>query len=124
MRDLSLDLDVVQTVVAETHAAVVKGTAVDLADAQGALVIIMSGSDPDSACAIEHSDTTTDGDFAAVSASDLIGTFDSSPTASTTQSVSYIGSKRYLRVKTGDAACGLAACIVKGHLRHAGGNAA
>lgn len=66
---------------------------------------------------LQHSDTTADTAFAAVDAADVIGAFtkiDAATEDQVTQSVGYIGSKRYVRVLLDftDASNGISACLV------------
>ncbi len=74
---------------------------------------------------LEESDTTVDGDFEAVAASDMIGAFtkiDAAAEDQVTQMVGYIGSKRYIRVKldiTDGGAIGPCLVSVDGIVGHA-----
>lgn len=100
--------------------ATTKGTAIDLQGFDSALVILSVGTltDGTHTPSVQESDTTTDGDFSDVAAADLIGSL-SALVSATDQRVSYIGSKRYIRVVntvTGSPStgCALAAVVTKG----------
>jgi hypothetical protein len=87
-----------------SSAATVSGTAVDLANAQSCMVTLTLGAwatDGVYAYKLQESATTTDGDFTDVAAADLVGAFTNvtdNAGVGTVQKVSYIGSKRYIRV--------------------------
>lgn len=121
-----LTIDVEQTIVPQSASAAVKGSAIDLAGAGSAEVIVEGGTAGTAAVyKIEESDTTTDADFAAVADSDLIGVTGNSAgvtlAASTTVQVGYVGSKRYVRVHVMSATTALvSASVVRAHLRQAG----
>lgn len=64
---------------------------------------------------LQHSDTTTGSDFAAVDSADIAGAFttiDSSSEDSVVQMVGYCGSKRYVRVLLNYTGTGISAGIV------------
>lgn len=123
MKDLYHDYVVEHSIYPADHAAAKGGDAIiDLQGFEGALVICYSGLlTTDTVFALEHGDESDLSDAADVPDSDLLG---SEPTllAATDNEVEtfgYIGSKRYLRVKT-TAGAGIAgAKIMKGIPRHA-----
>ena len=73
MRDLSNNIGAVQTLAPAVHAATLKGSAIDLAGFNSAAVVVNTGAIAGSglyAVSVQESDTTTDGDFADVAATD------------------------------------------------------
>jgi len=71
---------------------------------------------------LQHSDTTESGDFADVSAADLIGAFPEALAAASAYRVGYQGAKRYVRtVLTLNSGTSIAAAasIILGHPRNA-----
>lgn len=80
--------------------ATLKGSAVDLANVNSALMVVNTGAIDTAGAfsiAIQESDTTTDGDFANVAAADLLGALPTTLAASTVYRQSYVGKKRYVR---------------------------
>ncbi|MEN6370929.1 MAG: hypothetical protein ABFD64_02865 [Armatimonadota bacterium] len=84
-----------------------KSSLLDLQGFESAVIAVNVGAitTPDSTSYItpvlEESDTTADGSFAAVAATDIIGAFtkmDAATEDQTTQYVGYVGTKRYVRV--------------------------
>jgi hypothetical protein len=64
---------------------------------------------------LQESDTTATGDFTTVAAADVVGAFtlvDAASEDSVLQRVSYVGSKRYVRVKLDYTGTGISAGIV------------
>lgn len=93
---------------------------------RSALVLVVTGAATDGtiALALQHSDTSTSGDFVNVPADQLQGAFTSLTSASgdSLQQVGYVGSKRYLRVNmtvTGSPSTGIevGTIIVRGFPR-------
>lgn len=121
--DLAANLAVVKTSAATT--------AFDLHTSKldaprSALVLVLTGTATDGgiALALQHSDTTTSGDFVNVPADQLQGAFTAldSDSDNVLQQVGYVGSKRYLRVNmtvSGSPSTGiqLATIIVRGFPR-------
>ena len=100
MRDLSSNIGVVQVVAPAVLSATNTSDPVDLLGLNGAAIVVNTGaivSSGDFTPKVQHSDTTTSGDFADVAAADLVGTFPASLEANSVAKVSYIGTKRYLR---------------------------
>lgn len=101
--------------------ATTKGSHVDLRGYGSALLLINTGAiagDGDYSIAIQHSDTTTDGDFVDVTAADLLGTLPASLEADKAYRQGYIGRKRYVRAvitKTGGTSIAACAVFVLGH---------
>lgn len=116
MRDLASNIKVIQTVAPAVLTATTKGSAIDLLGFNSAAIVVNSGaivSSGNFTPKLQESDTTTDGDFTDVAASDLVGTFPSALTASSTAKQSYIGSKRYIRaVLTLNSGTSIAAGVV------------
>lgn len=100
MKDTFHDTKVVASLAPAVQAATLKGGTVDLQGFGSALMVVNTGavaSAGDFAIAMQHSDTTTDGDFANVAADDLIGSLPATLEADTTYRQGYIGKKRYVR---------------------------
>jgi hypothetical protein len=100
MRDLASNLGVTQAVTPAVLAATTKGAAIDLLGFNSALIAITTGAIVGAGnftAKLQESDTTTDGDFADVDASDLIGALPASLAANATVKQGYVGSKRYVR---------------------------
>ena len=103
-RDLKNNVSAVSTLAPAARAATADGTAVDLANYGSATVVIdvgtAAGTNPSFTFEVQHSDTTTGGDFTAVDAADLDGSEPVITTANdvATYEIGYRGIKRYLRV--------------------------
>lgn len=81
-------------------AATTKGGNVDLSNVNSALLVVNTGAiagDGDYSIAIQHSDTTTDTDFANVTAADLLGSLPSTLEDTKVYRQGYCGKKRYVR---------------------------
>lgn len=119
-KDVYSDTKVVQTLAPKVQSATLKGDTVDTQGFRTALLIVNTGaivSDGDYAVAMQHSDTTTDGDFVDVPATDLIGTIPATLEATKVYRQAYIGKKRYLRAvitKTGGTSIAAGAVFVLG----------
>lgn len=118
MKDSYSDHKVVASLVPAVQAATLKGSTVDLAGYGSALMVVNTGAiagspAPSFSVAMQHSDTTTDGDFANVTAADLLGDLPDSLEASSVYRQAYIGKKRYVRaVITKDSGTSIAAGAV------------
>lgn len=100
MRDLASNIGIAAAIVPAVLTATTKGTAIDLLGFNSAAVAIHTGAIVGSGNftpKLQESDTTTDGDFTDVAASDIVGAFPAALAASTVAKVSYTGSKRYIR---------------------------
>jgi hypothetical protein len=100
MKDTFHDTKVAASLAPAAQAATLKGAAVDLQGFGSALMVVNTGAvvgAGDYSIAIQHSDTTTDGDFANVTAADLLGTIPATLEDTKTYRQSYIGKKRYVR---------------------------
>jgi hypothetical protein len=121
MRDLANNIGIAQTLAPADYAATTKGTAVDLKGFNGAAIIVNTGAITAAglyAVSVQESDTTTDGDFSAVDAGQLVGSLPASLAAASAYKVGYIGNKRYVRAvitKTSGTSIVAGAVVVKGH---------
>ncbi len=121
MRDLSHNLGIVQAVKPQVLAATDTSAALDLLGFGSAAVVINTGaivSAGDFTAKLQHSDTTTSGDFTDVATADLIGTLPASLAADSVYKQGYIGNKRYLRTvitKNGGTSIAAGAVLVKGN---------
>lgn len=121
MRELINDIKLVQALAPAVHAATATSAAIDLAGYQSAAVLISTGAivgSGDFTVKLQHSDTTTSGDFADVAAAGLVGSFPASLAADSGYKVGYNGTKRYIRtVTTKNSGTSIAASIaaVLGH---------
>lgn len=122
MRDLHSNMDAVASLVPAVQSATLAGSAVDLNGYGSAMLIVNTGAIAGSGLyvmALEESDTTTDGDFAAVAAADTVGdALPASLAENTVYRLSYIGSKRYVRAKitkTSGTSIAAGAVIVRGN---------
>ncbi len=100
MRDLASNIGVVASLVPAVQTATLKGSEVDLRGHDSAVLVINTGAIAGAGLfdiKLQESDTTTDGDFADVTAGNLIGDLPAALEASTVYRQSYIGTKRYIR---------------------------
>ena len=101
--------------------ATTQGTHADLQGFNSATLIVNTGAiagDGLYAFALQHSDTTTSGDFTDVAAEDLLGQLPEALEASAVYKQGYKGSKRYIRAvitKTSGTSIAASAVIVLGH---------
>jgi hypothetical protein len=122
MRDLVHNLGAVLALSPAVQAATIKGNAIDLQGFDSVMFVINTGaiaSAGNFTVTVEESDTTTDGDFATVSAGDLLGSTLVNPlTADGSFKVGYRGFKRYVRVvaaKNSGTSIAAGAVAIKGH---------
>lgn len=126
MQDLSNNISISNSIIAATKTAGANGTAVDLQGFEEATAIVDVGAEGDTLSgsvyfevSLQHSDTTTSGDFVDCTQSDIVngtiasggiwlkldGTPDGDPDTSGGQwQIGYVGGKRYVRLvlaKTG-----------------------
>lgn len=144
MRDLHNNIDVVVALeaIVVNNDTEGKGNAVDLKGYNACEVAVTVGESGDTLSGsvkidlkLQHSDTTTDGDFTDVGAGDILGaaaatfaTVDADGEDGAVYSVGYVGSKRYVRVfadTTGTHTNGtpIGAVAILGRERHTGGQA-
>lgn len=116
MRELINDIKLVQALAPAVQAATATSSAIDLAGYDSAAILINTGAiagSGDFTTKLQHSDTTTSGDFTDVAAADLVGTFPASLAADSVYKVGYSGTKRYVRtVTTKNGGTSIAAGIV------------
>lgn len=100
MKDTFHDTKVVASLAPAVQAATLKGGTVDLQGFGSALMVVNTGAVAgagDFSIAMQHSDTTTDGDFSDVTAADLLGTIPATLEDTKVYRQGYIGKKRYVR---------------------------
>lgn len=121
MKDSYSHLGPVATLAPLVHTATLKGTAVDLQGFKSATLVINTGAIAASGLydiAMQESDTTTDGDFTAVAADDLLGTLPAGLAADSVYKQGYKGNKRYVRAvitKQSGTSIAASAVVVRGH---------
>ncbi len=121
MRDSYSDQAVKLALSPAVQAATIKGNAIDLYGYGKALIVITTGAivgAGDFTAKLQESNTTTDGDFTDVAASDLRGTLPASLTADGSFKQGYIGKRRYIRVvatKNGGTSIAVGAVAVLGN---------
>jgi hypothetical protein len=121
MRDIANNIGVDQTLAPVDYTATTKGTAADLQGFNSAAVIVNTGAITSAGLyvvSVQESDTTTDGDFANVAATDLVGALPASLAATSVYKVGYVGGKRYIRAvitKTSGTSIVAGAVVVKGN---------
>ncbi len=121
MKDGISGLGLVASLAPAVVTAATKGSHADLQGFNSATLIINTGvvaGDGDYAVAMQHSDTTTDGDFTDVAAGDLLGDLPATLEASSVYKQGYKGSKRYVRAvitKAGGTSIAAGAVFALGH---------
>lgn len=123
MKDTYHDNKAVQAIAPAVITAAASGIAIALAGFDSALFAINTGAivgAGDFAVKLQESDTTTEGDFADVAATDRLGSLPATLAANTTYRMGYIGSKRkkYVRLvvtKAGGTSIALGAVAILGH---------
>jgi hypothetical protein len=123
-RDSRLELDPKISVAPQSIGGAVNGTGIDLAGAESALVVLQNGA-ATAGATVKIQESVDNSTFTDVADADLIGitgnTSGVAQTASTVVKVSYVGTKRYLRViTTAGTAALFSALVVRDSLRHAG----
>lgn len=120
MKDTFHDTKIAASLVPAVQAATLKGSTVDTQGFGSALMVVNTGAvvgSGDYGLAIQHSDTTTDGDFANVTAADLLGAIPATLEDSKVYRQGYIGKKRYVRAvitKNGGTSIAAGAVFVLG----------
>jgi len=121
MKDLHSHISPVVSLIPAVIAATASGSAIDLQGFNSAEFLINTGaiaSAGDYTVTVEHSDTTTGGDFTACDSDDLLGSLPASLAADTVYRVGYKGGKRYVRhVITKNSGTSIIAgiLVVRGH---------
>jgi hypothetical protein len=123
-RDSRLELDPKISVAPQSIGGAVNGTGIDLAGAESALIVLQNGA-ATAGATVKVQESTDNSTFTDVADTDLIGltgnTSGVAQTASTVVKVSYVGTKRYIRVATTAGTAALfSALVVRDSLRHAG----
>ncbi|HEX2529819.1 MAG TPA: hypothetical protein VHL31_26450 [Geminicoccus sp.] len=124
MRDLVHNLGVVPMVAPAVLSATTTSDSVDLLDFGSATLVVNTGAIAgagDFTAKLQHSDTTTAGDFTDVAADALIGSLPASLTANSVAKVGYWGHRRYLRAvltKNSGTSIAASAVLVKGYARN------
>lgn len=121
MKDLYSNIGAVLALAPAVQSAATTGSAIDLQENGSVVFAVNTGAiagDGDFGVKVQHSDTTTSGEFVDAPA----GTFESNAPASLTANgsfkLSYTGSKRYARIavtKEGGTSIALGAVAVLGH---------
>lgn len=119
-KDSYSNVKAVASLAPAVQAATLKGSTVDTKGFTTALMVVNTGAIAgagDYLLTMQHSDTTTDGDFVDVPAADRIGSIPATLEASAVYRQAYIGSKRYLRAvitKTGGTSIAAGTVFVLG----------
>ncbi len=129
-RDMKTPFATSQSLAPAARTASANGTGVDLQGVEGARVDVNFGAWTDGTHTPKVQESDDNSTFTDAAAGDVLGTFtavSSSAGQNAVQSVAYLGSKRYIRVvmtvagATTGALSG--ATVIKGGLRHQGGDA-
>lgn len=121
MKDTFHETKVAASLAPAVQSATLKGATVDLQGFSSALMVVNTGavaSAGDFSIAIQHSDTTADGDFANVTVADLLGTIPATLEDTKVYRQGYIGKKRYVRAvitKAGGTSIAAGAVFVLGN---------
>lgn len=119
-KDLISSLGAVLALSPAVQAAATSGPAIDLAGFSAAMVVINTGAVAgagDFGAKLQHSDTSTSGDFVDVPANDVQGSAPATLTADGSFRLGYIGSKRFIRLaltKAGGTSIAAGAIVIKG----------
>lgn len=121
-RDVRLETDPKVSVAPQSIGGAVNGTGIDLAGAEAALILLINGA-ATAGATVKVQESSDNSAFTDVADSDLIGltgnTSGVAQTASTIVKVSYVGTKRYIRViTTAGTAALFSAVVTRAHLRH------
>lgn len=121
MKDLHSHISPVVSLIPAAIAATASGAAIDLQGFNSAEVLINTGaiaSAGDFTVKVQHSATTTSGDFTDCAATDLLGTLPASLAADSVYRVGYKGGKRYIRhviTKNGGTSIIAGIMVIRGH---------
>lgn len=125
MRDLVSNISPAAAVAPAVLSATDTSGAIDLRGFDSAVLVISTGAiagSGDFTAKLQHSATTTSGDFVDVPAADLSSALPASLEASTIYKQGYIGKRRYVRTvitKNGGTSIAVSAIIERGHPRKA-----
>ena len=103
MKDLHSSLSLIAALIPAVQAATATSAALDLQGFNSAEVLIQTGAivgAGDFTVKLQHSDTTTSGDFVDTAAVDRLGSFPASLATDSLYRVGYKGGKRYVRTVT------------------------
>ncbi|WP_336968330.1 hypothetical protein [Brevundimonas aurantiaca] len=121
MKDLHSHIAPVVSLIPAVITATASGAAVDLQGFNAAELLIMTGaiaSAGDFTVKMQHSDTTTSGDFADCAAKDVLGSLPATLAADSVYRQGYRGGKRYVRhviTKNGGTSIIAGIMVLKGH---------
>jgi len=122
MKDSFNNLKTVAAIAPGVKTDAENGAAIDLRGFGSATVVVQTGAIAgagDFGFKLQHSHTTTSGDFVDVPAGDLLGTGQAGPMEATSvYKVGYIGPRRYIRVATidnGGTSVAIGATAILGH---------
>ena len=118
-RDINKQVAIASSFVPLLRTATVTGTGVDLAGYRSAMVLVHVGTVTDGTHTLSLEESDDDSTYTDVAAGDMSGSFTAAATATKVQEVGYLGTKRYIRVKstvTGSPATGgtYGATIIRG----------
>jgi len=120
MRDLYNNIGAVLALAPAVQSAAITGTAIDLQEFGSVVFAVNTGaivSDGDFGVKVQHSDTTTSGDFVDAPAADTVSNAPQTLEASSSYKLGYTGSKRYCRIavtKAGGTSIALGAMAILG----------
>lgn len=120
MRDIANNIGIVQALAPAVLTATATGEALDLLGFDSAALAVATGAivgAGDFTAKLQHSHTTTSGDFVDVPAAELVGALPAILGANVTAKVGYIGGRRYVRAvitRNGGTSIAAGAVLVKG----------
>lgn len=121
MKDFISGIGIIAALAPAVVAASADGPAVDLQGFNSATLIVNTGAIVGAGLydvKLQHSDTTTGGDFVDVPAADLLGTLPADLAAASVYKQGYKGTKRYIRAvitKQSGTSIAAGAVILRGH---------
>lgn len=121
MKDLHSHLSPIAALIPAVVSATATSAAIDLQGFNSAEVFVQTGaiaSAGDFTTKLQHSNTTTSGDFVDCVAGELLGAFPASLAADSVYRVGYRGAKRYLRTvttKNGGTSIIAGIAVLRGH---------
>ena len=121
MKDLHSNIGLRTSIAPAVQAATVTGAVIDRKGFESVTYVVNAGAivgAGDFGAKIQHSDTTTSGDFVDVPAQYVIGALPATLTADSVGKLGYVGHKQYTRLvatKAGGTSIALGAVAVLGH---------
>jgi len=121
MKDLISHIKVSPALAPASQSAATTGAAIDTVGFASLVFAIHSGAivgDGDFAVKVQHSDTTTSGDFVDAPAAAVQGSVPATLEAASAYKLAYVGSRRYARIavtKAGGTSIALGATAIQGH---------